>query len=172
MQQLEPQQFASWAEPIDMLYACHSKVKRFCKQLQILPEYLAKHGVNQAVKNDVQQILNYFNLSAPLHHEDEECDFFPALLQVQPQAQAEVDELENQHELLHRNWALLSLQLEALVAGERNEVDPELIARFTAGYDVHIAIEEPLFELGRSHLAQSELEKMGKVMADRRKTSP
>ncbi|WGE51604.1 hemerythrin domain-containing protein [Actinobacillus equuli subsp. haemolyticus] len=172
MQQLEPQQFASWAEPIDMLYACHSKVKRFCKQLQILPEYLAKHGVNQAVKNDVQQILNYFNLSAPLHHEDEECDFFPALLQVQPQAQAEVDELENQHELLHRNWALLSLQLEALVAGERNEVDPELIARFIAGYDVHIAIEEPLFELGRSHLAQSELEKMGKVMADRRKTSP
>ncbi|WGE68335.1 hemerythrin domain-containing protein [Actinobacillus equuli subsp. haemolyticus] len=172
MQQLEPQQFASWAEPIDMLYACHSKVKRFCKQLHILPEYLAKNGVNQAVKNDVQQILNYFNLSAPLHHEDEECDFFPALLQVQPQAQAEVDELENQHELLHRNWALLSLQLEALVAGERNEVDPELIARFIAGYDVHIAIEEPLFELGRSHLAQSELEKMGKVMADRRKTSP
>ncbi|VEI45489.1 hemerythrin HHE cation binding domain-containing protein [Actinobacillus equuli] len=75
MQQLEPQQFASWAEPIDMLYACHSKVKRFCKQLHILPEYLAKNGVNQAVRNDVQQILNYFNLSAPLHHEDEECDF-------------------------------------------------------------------------------------------------
>ena len=58
------------------------------------------------------------------------------------------------------------------MAGERNEVDPELIARFIAGYDVHIAIEEPLFELGRSHLAQLELEKMGKVMADRRKISP
>ncbi|STY63984.1 Uncharacterised protein [Mannheimia haemolytica] len=64
MQQLEPQTFASWAEPIDMLYACHSKVKSFCKQLQILPDYLEKNGVNQAVKNDVQQILNYFNISA------------------------------------------------------------------------------------------------------------
>lgn len=169
MQQLEPQQFASWAEPIDMLYACHSKVKHFCKQLRILPEYLAKNGVDQALKNDVQQILNYFNLSAPLHHEDEECDFFPALLQVQPQAQAEVDELENQHKLLHQNWALLSVQLEALVAGKRNEVEQELITRFIAGYEVHIAIEEALFELGRSHLAQSELEKMGKIMADRRK---
>lgn len=42
MQQLEPQTFASWAEPIDMLYACHSKVKSFCKQLQILPDYLEK----------------------------------------------------------------------------------------------------------------------------------
>ncbi len=29
MQILEPQQFASWNEPIEMLYACHSKVKRF-----------------------------------------------------------------------------------------------------------------------------------------------
>jgi len=82
MQQLQPQHFATWAEPIEMLYACHSKVKRFCKQLQILPVYLAEHGVNQAVKNDVQQILNYFNISAPLHHDDEEKDFFPALVEV------------------------------------------------------------------------------------------
>lgn len=49
MQILEPQQFATWNEPIDMLYACHSKVKRFCKQLTILPGYLEKNGVNQAV---------------------------------------------------------------------------------------------------------------------------
>ena len=46
MQILEPQQFATWNEPIDMLYACHSKVKRFCKQLTILPGYLEKNGVN------------------------------------------------------------------------------------------------------------------------------
>ena len=64
MQILESQQFASWNEPIEMLYACHSKVKRFCRQLTILPDYLEKHGCNQAVKNDVQQILNYFNQSA------------------------------------------------------------------------------------------------------------
>ena len=92
MQQLQPQQFATWAEPIEMLYACHSKVKRFCKQLQILPAYLAENGVNQAVKNDVQQILNYFNRSAPLHHEDEEQDFFPILASKKPEAQTAIDE--------------------------------------------------------------------------------
>ncbi|HHW7567372.1 TPA: hemerythrin domain-containing protein [Mannheimia haemolytica] len=169
MQQLEPQIFASWAEPIDMLYACHSKVKSFCKQLQILPDYLEKNGVNQAVKNDVQQILNYFNISAPLHHEDEEDDFFSELIKVQPQAQAEVDELERQHVHLHKNWDDLSAQLEDLLAGKRENVDRDLIERFVAGYDVHIAIEEPLFELGREHLAQDKLSAMGKVMADRRK---
>lgn len=169
MQQLEPQSFASWAEPIDMLYACHSKVKSFCRQLQILPDYLEKNGINQAVKNDVKQILNYFNISAPLHHEDEENDFFPELIKVQPQARIEVDELERQHERLHKNWDDLSKQLEDLLVGKRENVDRDLIARFVSGYDEHIAIEEPLFELGREHLAQEELSKMGKIMAERRK---
>ena len=50
MQSLATQAFASWDEPIEMLYACHSKVKSFCRQLQLLPDYLAEHGVNQAVK--------------------------------------------------------------------------------------------------------------------------
>ena len=76
MQSLAAQAFASWDEPIEMLYACHSKVKSFCRQLQLLPDYLAEHGVNQAVKNDVQQIIHYFNQAAPLHHDDEEKDFF------------------------------------------------------------------------------------------------
>lgn len=80
MQILEPQQFATWNEPIEMLYACHSKVKRFCRQLSILPDYLEKHGYTQAVLNDVEQILSYFNRAAPLHHDDEELDFFPQLV--------------------------------------------------------------------------------------------
>ena len=148
MQQLQPQQFATWAEPIEMLYACHSKVKRFCKQLQILPAYLAENGVNQAVKNDVQQILNYFNRSAPLHHEDEEQDFFPILASKKPEAQTAIDEL---------------------LAGKQDQIDETLIQQFIAGYDVHIAIEEPLFEMGRECLDSETLSEMGKMMAARRK---
>lgn len=45
MQILEPQQFATWNEPIEMLYACHSKVKRFCRQLSILPDYLENTAI-------------------------------------------------------------------------------------------------------------------------------
>ncbi|PJG85436.1 hemerythrin domain-containing protein [Conservatibacter flavescens] len=168
MQILEPQQFASWAEPIEMLYACHSKVKRFCRQLQILPDYLAKNGVNQAVKNDVQQILNYFTISAPLHHDDEEKDFFPAVVKQYPQAQADIDELEKQHVILHENWANLSVQLQALLNNEQDSISQELIDKFVAGYDVHIAIEEPLFELGKKYLSEPELNTMGKIMANRR----
>ena len=130
MQILEPQKFASWNEPIEMLYACHGKVKRFCRQLTILPDYLAKNGCNQAVKNDVQQILNYFNQSAPLHHDDEEKDFFPLLVKYVPEAQKDIDELERQHVTLHGSWTKLSEQLQALLAGERENVDVALINHF------------------------------------------
>lgn len=89
----------------------------------------------------MQQILNYFNISAPLHHEDEEDDFFPELIKVQPQAQAEVDELERQHVHLHKNWDDLSAQLEDLLAGKRENVDRDLIERFVAGYDVQLPLK-------------------------------
>ena len=168
MQILEPQQFATWNEPIEMLYACHSKVKRFCRQLRILPDYLEKHGYTQAVLNDVEQILTYFNRAAPLHHEDEEQDFFPALLNYAPQAQATIDELENQHDDLHENWAALSAQLEELLAERRENIDVMLIERFVQGYEPHLALEEPLFEMGREALPEDILAKMGQRMSLRR----
>lgn len=169
MQILEPQKFASWNEPIEMLYACHSKVKRFCRQLTILPDYLAKNGCNQAVKNDVQQILNYFNQSAPLHHDDEEKDFFPLLVKYVPEAQKDIDELERQHVTLHDNWSKLSEQLQALLKDERENIDVALINHFVSGYDKHIALEEPLFELGKQHLSESELRQIGDIMSARRR---
>ena len=159
----------SWADPIEMLYACHGRVKNFCRQLRILPDYLEKNGVNRAVKNDVQQILNYFNIAAPLHHDDEEKDFFPALINVAPQAQVDVDELEYQHIKLHENWTALSAQLTALIQETSATVDSHLIAQFIAGYDVHIALEEPLFEMGKQLIPAEQLEAMGKIMAARRK---
>lgn len=169
MHKLDSKEFVTWNEPIEMLYACHDKVKQFCYHLQLLPNYLAQHGTNQAVKNDVQQILNYFNQAAPLHHDDEEKDFFPALMKHLPSVQSSVETLEEQHEYLHQNWAELSIQLEDLIAEKRDDIDPDLIKMFIAGYDQHIEIEEPLFELGREHLAESELQEIGKIMAKRRK---
>ena len=49
----------------------------------------------------LRQILSYFNRAAPLHHDDEELDFFPQLAKVAPQTQTSIDELENKHEYLH-----------------------------------------------------------------------
>ncbi|HHE9996318.1 hemerythrin domain-containing protein [Haemophilus influenzae] len=171
MQILDPQQFATWNEPIEMLYACHSKVKRFCRQLSILPDYLEKHGYTQAVLNDVEQILSYFNRAAPLHHDDEELDFFPQLVKVAPQAQSAIDELEQQHKNLHKNWNALSAQLEELISEQRQNIDEHLIEHFVQGYERHITLEEPLFEMGREFLADDVLSEMGKNMSIRRQVT-
>ena len=85
-----------------------------------------------------------------------------------PEAKAKVDELERQHVDLHENWRLLAAQLESLVAQQCDKVDAVLIQRFVAAYDRHIAIEEPLFELGKRHLSEAELKAMGAIMSKRR----
>ncbi len=79
-----------------------------------------------------------------------------------------MDELERQHVTLHENWAKLSEQLEELIAEKRSDVDERLITLFVASYDRHIALEEPLFELGKQYLSAEQLTAMGKIMFARR----
>lgn len=158
----------SWNEPIEMLFACHGKVKKFCGQLTMLPEYLTQNGVNQTALEAVRQICTYFNQAAPLHHADEEENFFPELLKYAPQVQADIDELEMQHQVLHENWTALYAQLTALNAGERQNLDRMVVERFTEGYACHIALEEPLFELGKTVIPLVQQQAIGSLMAARR----
>ena len=74
-----------------------------------------------------------------------------------------MDELERQHVTLHENWAKLSEQLEELIAEKRTDVDERLITLFVASYDRHIALEEPLFELGKQYLSAEQLHGYGKL---------
>ena len=62
----------------------------------------------------------------------------------------------------------LSEQLTDLLKGERDNVDIALINNVVSGYDKHIALEEPLFELGKKHLSEQELNSIGKIMSNRR----
>lgn len=158
----------TWDEPIEMLLACHGKVRKFCHQLTLLPDFLAQNGVNQAACTAIEQIRRYFSQAAPLHHEDEEIDFFPALLKYAPQAQADVDELLRQHGSLHANWDALNDALQCVVQGEMVADLDECIARFVAGYDVHLAIEEPLFALGQEAIPEHVRRVLGQAMASRR----
>ena len=55
----------TFAQPIDMLYACHDKVRRFCSQVNMLPDYIAENGRNDVVLQATRQISQYFNVAAP-----------------------------------------------------------------------------------------------------------
>lgn len=160
----------TFAEPIEMLYACHGKVRRFCGQIGILADYMAEHGRNGAVLQAIRQISQYFNVAAPLHHQDEESDYFPLLLKYAPQAQADIDELLRQHGLLHQNWDAVAAEFGRIEADGNYRPDAAVFKAFTDGYAVHLALEEGLFELGKSHIPAGQLAKIGKNMAQRRKS--
>ena len=69
---------------------------------------------------------------------------------------------------MHENWNALSAQLEELISEQRQNIDEHLIERFVQGYDRHIALEEPLFEMGSECLSADILAEMGKSMSARR----
>ena len=48
----------TFAEPIEMLYACHGKVRRFCVQVAMLSDYIAENGCNQIVLQTIRQIAS------------------------------------------------------------------------------------------------------------------
>ena len=158
----------TFAEPIDMLYACHSKVRRFCHQISLLPDYLAQHGCNPIALQTIQQIQQYFTLAAPLHHQDEEQDFFPLLLRYAPQAQDAIQQLQSQHHTLHQQWQKLAAEFTQLTNHTLTTLNAQIAHDFVAAYHAHLAIEEPLFELGKQHIPPHELTRIGKNMAQRR----
>lgn len=155
-------------DPIEMLYACHGKVRNFCNQVQMLPGYIDANGRNDAVLQAVRQISQYFNTAAPLHHQDEEEDLFPLLLRHFPHTRSSIEALQRQHESLHANWAAVAHEFAELLADPAYHLQNDVLQRFCAGYDTHLALEEPLFETGRNLPAQA-LAEAGKNMAARRK---
>lgn len=157
----------SWDEPIDMLYACHGKIKRFCHELTLLPNYLSQYGYTAAVHDSITRILTYFNTAAVLHHQDEEQQFFPTLLEYAPQARQTIEQLEHQHQQLHSAWEKLSVQLNQLIQCQQPP-SAQVINDFIQSYRQHILLEEPLFELGKQHIPTTVLQKIGTIMAQRR----
>lgn len=158
----------TWDDPIEMLYACHGKVKQFCQQLHLLHDHLAQHGCDATAEQAIYQISQYFNRSAPLHHQDEEEDLFPALVSYYPLAQKQIDDLQQQHITLHQNWDALHTQLQETRQGTRSAPDVSLIRAFTDGYQRHIPPEEALFELAKQHIPANHLRELSKKMAQRR----
>lgn len=157
---------AGFDQPTAMLRACHGKVQRFCSQLDRLAGYLKEHGCNEVVLQSVAQIRHYFNVAAPLHHQDEEEDFFPLLAHHAPESAAVIAALEAEHGELHALWRTLDAHLAALPG--QPEADEALIARFTAAYARHIPQEEALFDLGESVIPADDLARIGRNMAARR----
>jgi hemerythrin-like domain-containing protein len=163
-------------QPFDMLEACHQRVQRSLALLRRVRQHIGQHGHDAASRSAVADVLRYFDIAGPLHHQDEELHVFPPL-RHHPDAtvRAAVAELQADHVRLHAQWA----QLRQLLLRWQDEPaaplplpqDDALIDAFIAGYQRHIPLEESVaYPAARPAFDAAALARIGEEMAARRRT--
>ena len=164
---------ASFDEPFEMLGGCHERVERTLALLERLVPYLRERGADQVAANAANDVMRYFDLAAPLHHEDEERHVFPVLLRGEnEELKAAVLRLQADHRAMTAAWGVLRDLLRAVTANPP-QADVEALssacARFTALYSEHIETENNLvFPAARALLSPQQVAAMGLDMQQRR----
>ena len=159
--------------PFAMLEACHERVLRSLALLQKLQDYLHDHPCDDSARQAARDVLRYFDMAAPLHHEDEELHVFPPLLERGgADTVAAVRQLQQDHEAMSANWQAARALLQALAEGSQESFsapDEALLARFAGVYAEHIRLEEDLvYPAARALLAPEAVQAMGAEMRRRR----
>ena len=159
--------------PFEMLEACHERVERSLTLLARLCSYLHDHACDDSARQAARDVLRYFDLAAPLHHEDEELHVFPLLLaRADAAVVAQVQQLQGDHNRMTGHWQAARALLQALADGQQASFSAEeeaVLARFAEGYGAHIRTEEEvIYPAARTLLDAEALQRMGQEMRRRR----
>jgi hemerythrin-like domain-containing protein len=143
---LSPGPSAGYDEPMEMLAACHARAGQRVDLLERLGEHLAaRPGVDAPAREAASDLLRYFDLAAPLHHEDEERHVLPRLVREGRMLLAE--QIKADHASFGESWGAIREDLARLVA-QGDDLNEGLAARrerwhaFAQAYRAHIALEE------------------------------
>ncbi len=156
-----------------MLEACHERVQRTLGLLGRLREHVRHQGVDHDARQAARDVLRYFDIAAPLHHQDEELHVFPLLLaEATPEVRALVTRLQQDHVAMTADWAAARAGLQALLDENATGFTPQdeaALDRFAMRYDAHIAAEEGVaYPAAAALLPPAALAAMGREMAARR----
>ncbi len=161
--------------PFDMLEACHERVQRSLQLLKKLQAHLLTRGHDTSAGQAAQDVLRYFNLAAPLHHQDEELHVFPPLLALQDAVlTAAVRQLITDHRTMEAAWVPAAAVLEHIAHGIGSWVPLDaaqtaILQNFAALYGPHIALEEGVvYPRARTLLQGAALSAMTADMVQRR----
>lgn len=163
----------SFDHPLEMLHACHGKIKRQLDTLQKLATHLPAHGCDKQAQQAAQGILRYFDTAGQFHHQDEEENLFPMLLALdvpdKAQVEALVERLLSQHVIMFAAWNDMRAILVKLAEGVNTPLPEALIEKLSGSYTRHIALEETeLLPLSARLLSPQQIMALGKSMAERR----
>ncbi len=160
--------------PLEMLAACHLRVQDQCSTLLRLAPHIAAHGADRSAREAATAVMRYFDTSARHHHDDEEHDLFPALIESMAGSDAVclhelTATLTREHRELEALWQAVRAVLVQVAAGQTVVLSQQDMACFAQRYEQHIAREESeLLPLARRLLSDAELDRIGLVMRMRR----
>ena len=160
--------------PLEMLAACHGRVENQCSTLLRMVPHIAQRGADDQARTAAANVMRYFDTSAKHHHEDEEVDLFPALIESMAGSDAvcirELTEaLTADHRRLETAWCQLRAVLAQVVAGEAVLLDQQAVEAFTSMYARHIEREETeLLPMAARLLSDDALAQVGRAMRERR----
>jgi hemerythrin-like domain-containing protein len=155
-------------QPFELLAACHDRLRQRLDLLARLVEHLGDHGPDAAARDAAADVLRYFDVAAPHHHEDEERHLVPVLkTSGNPADRAAAQRLLDDHAQIQAAWQGLRpllLQLEG---------DPAALRRaarhFIALHGPHLALEDDLvYPAAQQRIGAAEAVAIGTEMARRR----
>jgi hemerythrin-like domain-containing protein len=154
-------------QPYEMLGACHDRVERSLALLLRLAAHLQTQGADSQARDAARDVLRYFDIAAPHHHEDEERHVVPRLRALGEAALAEL--LLQEHRDMQAAYQRLRPGLLALRDAAELPDTADWPA-FATLYRAHIELEETrIYPATRDGLSATQLAAMGEEMAGRRR---
>ena len=155
-------------DPIELLLACHEKIRRFADLSMRLSNHVALHGADKPAQEAAQSILRYFDIAAPLHHDDEELDLFPALRTLGINSlNLAIDRLTVEHAQLSDLWQGVQTWLQGIAQGEV-QAAPSTVSAFAQAYKAHVQQEDDEVYPAASQLSAAQCQQISAAMVGRR----
>ncbi|HET7731026.1 MAG TPA: hemerythrin domain-containing protein [Usitatibacter sp.] len=174
MDTLIPHPGAGYDRPLDILDACHRRMRDESAALAWLCLYVEEHGVDDHAAHTARSIVNFFETVVAAHHCDEEYDVYPLVQRFCPSTELNavrslVARLRADHRKLDALWADMRLRLRQLAAGDRGALTPDAASAFADACRHHVALEEgEMMPLVRRVLDPRMVSRLGGSMSRRR----
>jgi len=167
---------AGFEAPFEMLSACHERVERSLALMARLQQHLLSHGLDDSARQAARDVMRYFDLAAPHHHQDEELHVFPPLMAgSNPGIRETVRRLMTDHRQMETAWSAARLTLAGVVESSPQAWSPltpeqtQTLEQFASLYGRHIEEEEHLiYPAAQAGLSTGALQAMSEDMMARR----
>ncbi|WP_366806983.1 hemerythrin domain-containing protein, partial [Polaromonas sp.] len=166
--------------PFEMLAACHDRVERMLALQAKLQQYLLDKGCDEPARQAARDVMRYFDLAAPLHHQDEELHVFPTLLAgSNASLRALVERLVQDHRQMEVDWAEARRALQAVADSPAAGWAPltpaqtAALTKFAALYRQHLDDENnTAYPAAQAALSPQAVAAMSEDMMQRRGVAP